>query len=190
MLDKTNTLVIDPAYNEQDSNVSVIEEIKTIGFLIVVIDDGSVDEPPQRAISVRARTISLPFNAGGGGGLRAGFRFAVEEKFRTITQGDADNQHLTNNFMNLIKHANINKFRMVVGSRFDCADGESLVKKRRIAAMKLLALVSEKRDNVRVLDTTSGFRLIAEPLLGEFTARPPRVLSGRCGWHFECRRFV
>jgi hypothetical protein len=38
LLDKTNTLVIDPAFNEQDSIVSVIEEIKATGFPFVVPD--------------------------------------------------------------------------------------------------------------------------------------------------------
>ncbi len=44
LLDKTNTLIIVPAYNEQDSIVAVIEEIKATGFPFVVIDDGSTDE--------------------------------------------------------------------------------------------------------------------------------------------------
>ena len=178
MLDKTNTLVIVPAYNEQDSIVSVIEEIKATGFPFIVIDDGSVDETRKRAILAGARTISLPFNAGVGGALKVGFRFAVAEKYRAVIQCDADGQHPTHNFTDLIEHANTNKSHMVVGSRFDCADGETLLKMHRIAAMKLLAVVSKKRNNVRVLDTTSGFRLIAEPLLGEFAERFPEYYLG------------
>ena len=51
LLDKTNTLVVIPAFNEENSIVSVIEEIKATGFPFVVIDDGSIDETRNRAIS-------------------------------------------------------------------------------------------------------------------------------------------
>ena len=64
LLDRTNTPIIISAYNEQDSIVAVIEEIKTTGFPFVVIDDGSTDETRTRVISAGARTISLPFSAG------------------------------------------------------------------------------------------------------------------------------
>jgi glycosyltransferase involved in cell wall biosynthesis len=64
LLDKTNTLITISAYNEQDSIVAVIEEVKATGFPFVVIDDGSTDETRTRVISAGARTISLPFNAG------------------------------------------------------------------------------------------------------------------------------
>jgi cellulose synthase/poly-beta-1,6-N-acetylglucosamine synthase-like glycosyltransferase len=48
--DKTNTLIIIPAYNEQESIVAVIEVIKATGFPFVVIDDGSTDETRTREI--------------------------------------------------------------------------------------------------------------------------------------------
>ena len=67
LLSKSNTLIIVPAFNEQDSIVSVITEIKTTGFPYIVIDDGSTDKTRKRDIGAGARTISLPFNAGVGG---------------------------------------------------------------------------------------------------------------------------
>ena len=102
LLDKTNTLVIVPAFNEQDSIVAVIEEIKATGFPFVVIDDGSTDETRNRAISAGARTISLPFNAGVGCAVRCGFRYAVDNKYHAAIQIDADGQHPVSYLKHLI----------------------------------------------------------------------------------------
>jgi glycosyltransferase involved in cell wall biosynthesis len=178
LLDKTNTLVIVPAYNEQDSIVSVIEEIKATGFSFVVIDDGSTDDTRNRAIAAGARTISLPFNAGVGGSLKCGFQHAVKHGYRAVIQCDADGQHPTQEFESLVNHANIHLSHLVIGSRFT-NDKESMhVSKTRKFAMRMLSSVAKRMNQVEVTDTTSGFRLISQPLLGQFAQRFPGYYLG------------
>lgn len=178
LLDKTNTLVIVPAYNEQDSIVSVIEEIKATGFPFVVIDDGSTDETRNRAISAGARTISLPFNAGVGGSLKCGFQFAVKHGYKAVIQCDADGQHPTDYFNCLVNHAIENKSHLVIGNRFAGAQGTMNVSRFRKVAMQLLAIGIRKRFQIKVSDTTSGFRLISQPLLGQFALKFPEYYLG------------
>ena len=178
LLNKTNTLVIVPAYNEQDSIVSVIEEIKATGFSFVVIDDGSTDETRNRAIAAGARTISLPFNAGVGGSLKCGFQHAVRNGFRAIIQCDADGQHPTQNFESLVNHANTHSKHLVIGSRFTSDEESMYLSKTRRFAMRMLSSVAKRMNQVEVTDTTSGFRLIAQPLLGQFAERFPGYYLG------------
>lgn len=178
LLDKTNTLVIVPAFNEQDSIVSVIEEIKATGFPFVVIDDGSTDETRNRAISAGARTIALPFNAGVGGALKCGFTFAVKNGYQAVIQCDADGQHPTECFEDLVNHASKNCAHLVIGTRFSGAQASMNVGRHRKAAMQILALVAKKKYEIAISDTTSGFRLISEPLLGQFATRFPDYYLG------------
>jgi glycosyltransferase involved in cell wall biosynthesis len=178
LLDKTNTLVIVPAYNEQDSIGSVIEEIKATGFPFVVIDDGSTDETRNRAISAGARTISLPFNAGVGGSLKCGFQYSIKQGYRAVIQCDADGQHPINEFENLINHANSNSSHLVIGSRFIGNEATMHVSRPRKLAMKMLSSVAKRTNQVEVTDTTSGFRLISQPLLGQFAQRFPGYYLG------------
>jgi glycosyltransferase involved in cell wall biosynthesis len=70
-------LVVVPAWNEQASIAKVISELKTRGFEVLVIDDGSTDETSFIARQSGAITMRLPFNLGVGGALRCGFKYAV-----------------------------------------------------------------------------------------------------------------
>ena len=178
LLDKTNTLVVVPAYNEQESIVAVIEEIKATGFPFVVIDDGSTDETRNRAVSAGARTISLPFNAGVGGSLKCGFQHAIKQGYRAVIQCDADGQHPTKDFESLVNHANASSSHLVIGSRFTDDEATMQVSKPRKLAMKVLSGVAKRANQVEVTDTTSGFRLISQPLLGQFAQRFPGYYLG------------
>jgi glycosyltransferase involved in cell wall biosynthesis len=178
LLDKTNTLIIVPAYNEQDSIVAVIEEIKDTGFPFVVIDDGSTDETRNRAIANGARTISLPFNAGVGGALKCGFQYAVGNGFHAVIQCDADNQHPTSQFNDLLVAANMSSAKIVIGSRFISEFQTMQINKSRRFAMRILAFVATRATKNKITDATSGFRLISQPLLREFAGSFPTYYLG------------
>ena len=178
LLDKTNTLVIVPAFNEEDSIVSVITEIKATGFPFVVIDDGSTDETRNRAIAAGARTISLPLNSGVGGSLKCGFQHAVKHGYKAVIQCDADGQHPTQDFESLVNHANSQSSHLVIGSRFAGDKSTMQISKPRKLAMKMLSSVAQRANQVEVTDTTSGFRLISQPLLGQFAQRFPGYYLG------------
>ena len=177
LLDKTNTLVIVPAYNEQESIVSVIEEIKATGFPFVVIDDGSTDETRVRAISVGARTISLPFNSGVGGALKCGFRFALDTGFDSIVQCDADGQHPASQIQKLVDRANSGKYQMVLGNRFHDYKERELAISKRIAINHFKSLIYRK-SGLKISDPTCGLRLIRTPLLVHFAEKLPQNYLG------------
>ena len=169
VLSKSNTLIIVPAFNEQDSIVSVITEIKTTGFPYIVIDDGSTDGTRKRAIGAGARTISLPFNAGVGGALKCGFRFAIENGYEAVVQVDADGQHDPTQIQELIRASDAKKADLVIGNRFNHPHSTVKLNLMRKTAMKGLSKLVTYKVRASIYDTTSGFRIIRQPLLGEFS---------------------
>jgi glycosyltransferase involved in cell wall biosynthesis len=175
---RENTLVIVPAYNEAGSITQVINELKSLSYNVLVVSDGSKDQTCKIVRELGVRVLELPINLGVGGALRAGFRFAVKENYAAIVQVDADGQHPVDQIVDLLKAANQNHAHLVIGSRF-LSDGTSMeVGVTRRLVMRLLAYSSSRATGVNITDTTSGFRIICEPLLTKFSISFPTYYLG------------
>src|SRR3954449_13480228 len=92
---RDRTLVIIPAFNEEDSLGPVLTELTAVvpPADVVVVSDGSIDLTAQVARGAGVTVVELPFNLGIGGALRAGFKYAVRNGYRRAVQFDADGQH-------------------------------------------------------------------------------------------------
>ena len=88
-------LVVIPAFNEENSIGNVIQDIRIHipTASILVVDDGSKDKTVEIAEAAKVNVLSLPFNVGVGGALRAGFLYAHRNSFTQVLQIDADGQH-------------------------------------------------------------------------------------------------
>jgi glycosyltransferase involved in cell wall biosynthesis len=177
-LNKTNVLILVPAYNEQLSIKKVLLELRQHNFKVLVIDDGSTDETRSVAIDLNQEVLSLPFNLGVGGALRAGFTYACRQKFLAVVQVDADGQHDVGAIESLITESNTTGAHMVLGSRFQNTEQTMTIGVARRIVMSLLALMASKATATKITDATSGFRLIREPLLSEFSKVFPRYYLG------------
>ena len=191
-ISKENTLVIVPAFNEAGSISDVLTELKSFNYQVLVVSDGSSDGTSDISRSMDIRVLDLPLNLGVGGALRAGLRFAVKEKYSAIVQIDADGQHPAGEIENLIAAANGNQAQLVIGSRF-LSDGTSMkVGIVRRLVMRVLARSSSRATGTNITDTTSGFRIICEPLLTKYAMSFPTnylgdtyeavVAAGRSGY--------
>ena len=169
LVTSANTLVIVPAFNEERSLAAVIAEIKSSGYEVLVINDGSTDDTVDIARASGARIIDLPINLGVGGALRTGFKYAVERNFQAVVQVDADGQHPANEIVHLIDEANNQDAHLVIGSRFLSDDTSMAVGRVRRLVMYLLARSASTATRTTITDATSGFRVIQEPLLTEFS---------------------
>jgi glycosyltransferase involved in cell wall biosynthesis len=191
-LTQGNVLVVVPAFNEAASISNVINELRSHHYHILVVSDGSTDLTTQVARANGARVLDLPINLGVGGALRAGFRFAVAENYSAVVQVDADGQHPINEITDLISAANAHQAHMVIGSRFISAGTSMQVSFIRRMVMRVLARSSSKATGITITDTTSGFRIITQPLLGKFALSFPTnylgdtyeavVAAGRAGY--------
>lgn len=150
-------LVVLPAWNEEDSLPGVLAEIREhlpeVGVLVV--NDGSADRTSAVARRHGAAVLDLPFNLGVGGAMRAGFRYAIEQRYDVVVQVDADGQHDPRDVPRIVErlqHADI-----VIGARF-AGTGEYDVRGPRRWAMQVLAGTLSRMARTRLTDTTSGFR--------------------------------
>lgn len=150
-------LVVIPALNEEASVGQVVKEVEAVvpAAHVLVVDDGSVDRTREVAISAGADVLSLPFNLGVGGALRAGFRYAVRFGYSVVVQVDGDGQHDPSEIPRLL--AELGEADVVIGARF-AGRGDYSVRGPRQWAMRLLAHSLSKRTRVPLTDTTSGFR--------------------------------
>jgi glycosyltransferase involved in cell wall biosynthesis len=195
VIQNNEVLIVVPAYNESATITKVVSEIHQAGFSCVVVDDGSKDNTSQLAKQTGARVLTLPFNVGVGGALRCGFRYALENGFTAVIQCDADGQHQSHHFHDLIRTANETKADFVLGSRFLSTENTLDPHVVRRFAMWWLARVASRATGRRITDSTSGFRLIQRPLLDELAEHLPEyylgdtfealVVLGRAGYSVE-----
>jgi len=195
VLQANDVLVVVPAFNEAASIGQVLDGIQSHGFRVLVIDDGSTDETSVIAHQKNAIVLSLPLNVGVGGALRCGFRYAVENGFSAIIQCDADGQHLPSHLKDLVEATNRTDAHMMIGSRFGSEKTTHDPSLLRRFAMLTLSKVAQHATKHSITDSTSGFRLIQQPLLGELAAHLPAyylgdtfetvVVAGRAGYHVE-----
>lgn len=167
-LDLDRVLVVVPALNEELSIAGVIDSIREVGVKVVVVSDGSTDETARIARDRGAVVLELPINLGVGGALRTGFRFAIDHGFGAVVQVDADGQHPATEIPRLLMAAHEENADMVVGSRFLSDSAVMKVTGVRRLAMRVLSRSASAATGTRITDSTSGFRLIRQPLLGEF----------------------
>lgn len=167
-----------PALNEQESISAVVDAVKSVGFQVLVVDDGSSDETYSIAKRSGALVMELSMNLGVGGALQSGFAYAIANGFDAVVQVDGDDQHSAESIEKLIAAANSTNADMVIGSRFlDDASSMKLPIVRRIG-MAILRIYASSSCRTKITDSSSGFRLIRQPLLAEFAKSFPSHYLG------------
>jgi glycosyltransferase involved in cell wall biosynthesis len=170
-----------PAWNESGSVVGVINEVRrwAPGADVVVINDGSTDNTELLARQAGAVTISLPFNVGVGGAMRAAFLYARREGYDAVVQVDADAQHDPEEIPALL--AGLADADIVVGTRFH-PDSTYRVRGPRRWAMTLLSRSLTRMAKSSLTDTTSGFRSAGPRAIDLFAdAYPAEYLGDTVG---------
>lgn len=166
------TLVVVPAYNEEKSIEAVVQELGRYvpAENILVVDDGSSDKTLLVSSKLGVNCISLPFNLGVGGAVRAGFVYAHRNGFKAAVQFDADGQHDPKYIESLIQ--GLNTSDVVIGSRFAGVGNYKTFGPRRWA-MRILALVISFITKTKLNDVTSGFRVTGPRALEFFSKEYP-----------------
>jgi glycosyltransferase involved in cell wall biosynthesis len=155
-----------------------VSDLRALDFDVLVIDDYSEDATADHAALHGANVLRLPIHLGVGGALRAGFRYAVENGYTEIIQVDADGQHPTHQIADLQKAADDFGAHLVIGSRYLSEDSTIAQSSIRRFSMWCLGKVASRIAGAALTDTTSGFRVIREPLLTEFAQEFPNYYLG------------
>jgi glycosyltransferase involved in cell wall biosynthesis len=179
MVDSTlaQTLIVMPAFNEEGSVADVVREVQArlSGAGILVVDDGSTDQTSEHARAAGATVLTLPFNLGVGGAMRAGFRFALDRGYTNVVQIDSDGQHDPAGVPALLD--GLTTADLVLGARF-AGEGDYAVSGPRRWAMVVLAAVLSKHARTKLTDTTSGFRASGPRAVRLFATHYPAEYLG------------
>ena len=92
-LPKHEVCVLLPAYNEEENIERVIEAVRSRGYAVLVVDDGSTDSTPKKILSSGAPAVFATVNAGKGASLAKGLEKLRGSDFKAVVLMDADGQH-------------------------------------------------------------------------------------------------
>lgn len=164
------TLLIIPAYNEQDSILKTIADIEQNAPSCVdyiVINDCSTDSTKEILKKAGVNFLDLPVNLGIGGGVQAGYRYAQEKEYDIAIQFDGDGQHCAEYIPNLIEPIVSGEANFTIGSRFIRKEGFQSSGIRRLGINFLSSLIY-LLCGVQVQDVTSGMRAVDRSLIDYF----------------------
>ena len=170
-------LMIIPAYNEEKSILSVVENIKKVktnDFMLdyIVVNDGSKDKTREVLIKNKLNFIDLPCNLGIGGAVQTGYKYAFYHDYDIAIQFDGDNQHDASFIPDLV--TNIKKGNdLVIGSRFVGDLSEFKSSKLRRMGINLLSGIIKICTGVKIYDVTSGYRACNKKLISHFANNYP-----------------
>lgn len=166
-------VAIVPAFDEEDAIVDTLRRLRAEapGVTVVVVDDGSSDRTGELARAEGATVLTMPFNVGIGGALRAGFRWADAQGAAWAVQVDADGQHDPAQIGVLVAPLTEGA-DLVVGSRF-AGRGTYEAGAVRRQAMSLLTITLRVLSGRSFTDTSSGFRAFSPHALGYFARHYP-----------------
>ncbi|HFI0081220.1 TPA: glycosyltransferase family 2 protein [Streptococcus suis] len=163
---KSDTLIIIPAYNEEESIESVVSNLERnfSKFDYVVINDGSKDSTSEICHRNGYNIIDLPVNLGLTGAVQTGFKYAYLLGYEQAVQFDGDGQHLPEYIANLI--AEIKKGQdCVIGSRFVSAPKNRSL---RMVGNSLISWSIKLTTGKTIADPTSGMRMFNKELIKDF----------------------
>lgn len=148
------TLVIIPAYNEEQSIVSLYQELKTeTDFDVIVVNDASTDQTLKVLRESNIPHLDLPFNMGISGAMRTGFRYAMENEYEHVLKIDADGQHSPKYLKEMV--ALSHDYDLVVGSRFIEETSYKQTFMRKLGA-KFIEMGIKVFTGTKLHDPTSG----------------------------------
>lgn len=162
MTSSKETIIIIPAYNEENNISPLIKEIrdKVSGAAILVIDDGSRDRTARVAEKAGAMVMRLPFNMGYGAALQTGFKYALLKRYMYVVQMDADGQHDPDSIRDLLNEVKKENADVVIGSRFLGGSSEYKTSGVRRIGMALFSKIASVIIGQPVTDPTSGYQAL------------------------------
>jgi len=168
------TLIIVPAYNEEESLPGVIRDLReNIRFAdILVVNDGSRDTTARTAEEMNVAVLSLPFNVGIGGAMQAGYLYAEQRGYDIAVQFDGDGQHLAGEIEKLLSQIEEGSADLVVGSRF-LNQGRYNASVFRKIGIWIFSAVLSRILGMPVTDCTSGFRAANRRVIKFFSRTYP-----------------
>ena len=160
-------LVIIPAYNEEESISSTVDELTSTlpGVDYVVVNDGSKDGTERICLEHGYNYVSLPVNSGLTVGFQTGMKYALRNGYDYALQFDADGQHRPEYIAKMLDLAVAEDVDIVIGSRFvnKCKEVSA-----RMLGSRIITVAIKLTTGKRVADPTSGMRMFNRKMIERF----------------------
>ena len=155
-------VIIIPAHNEAKAIGGLVKTITELGYDVIVIDDGSIDDTAILAKAQGAFVISTHKKSGKGNALRLGFAQAVDQKYDLVITMDGDGQHAPSDLAHFLESYEKSHADIVNGNRMQNPQGMPWLRRATNRFMSgLISLVCHQK----ISDTQCGFRLISTQVL-------------------------
>lgn len=158
-------LIVIPAYNEEESIVKTVSEVKKTGYDYLVVDDCSRDRTYDICKENNFCVIHLPINFGLASVMQIGFKYANRFGYDAVLQFDGDGQHRVeyiDEMVNVLEEGN----DIVIGSRFV---DEKKPWSSRMFGSRIISLFIKIITGKTINDPTSGMRLFKKSVYSEYS---------------------
>lgn len=157
-------LVIIPTYNERENIVRMISAVlgQPRDLQLLVVDDGSPDGTAQLVREAmnqfpgKVHLLERSGKLGLGTAYIAGFRWALDRDYETVTEMDADFSHNPDDLIRLIDRVQAGA-DLAIGSRYVAGGGVTNWPTDRVLLSKYASIYVRLITWMPVRDTTAGF---------------------------------
>lgn len=152
-----DTIILIPAYKPDQALIETAAELRTMGYELLIVDDGSGEAYADifRRVSALGTVLRKRVNHGKGAALKSGFHYILNKRpdCRFVITADADGQHKPDDIARV--DAFLHEFGgFVIGSREFVGD----VPARSMFGNTITRGVFAAVSGVRVNDTQTGLR--------------------------------
>lgn len=157
--DTDGVFIVVPAYNEEKTVGHIIEEIASLGYHVILVDDGSKDNTYE---ITKESTVKYPhnifiyehlINRGLGAALKTGMIGALNHGAKYVVTFDADGQHAVEDIAKVCKPLKKGAVDVVIGSR----PFEDMPTSKNFANT-VMNLMTHVFYRIKVKDSQSGLR--------------------------------
>lgn len=168
-------IAIIPAYNERDSIVKTVKDLKEKApdFEHIIVNDCSKDNTLAICRQQGLNVLDLPINLGIGGAVQTGYLYAYNNGYDLAVQFDGDGQHDARYLEMMSKVLQEKELDMVIGSRFIEKKGFQSSGLRRMG-IRYFAFLTKFLFGQEITDATSGMRMCNRKVMELFVKDYPR----------------
>ncbi len=161
------TLIIIPAYNEEESIETVVNELieDYPEYDYIIVNDGSTDDTIKICRKNNYRVLDLPVNLGLAGAFQTGMIYAYKKGYDYAVQFDGDGQHKADIISEMLSAASDSDADIIIGSRF--LKGQKKISLRMMGSMIITAAIKITTGKT-IYDPTSGMRMYDKRVIKEF----------------------
>lgn len=160
------TLIVIPVFNQAKTLRDVVIRTLDICKDILVVDDGSTDNPMETLAELKVRMIRHPVNSGKGSAILSALGEAIRLGMTHMVTLDADGQHDPRDVLRLIPVMQANPGAVVVGKRIFQGEDVPTISRFGRAFSNFWFRI---QTGQAIQDTQSGFRAYPVAVLNRLT---------------------